>query len=127
MMSLAARHAAIARPMPIASRAHAKPSRASRVVVNAAGADRELWYPGAKAPKYLDGTMAGDYGAYRASHRAHRGEHRCASACASGKDTQRYLCPMVVGFAFAFATGETTRRAFGTDGWGMIVSTYRAR
>jgi len=65
MMSLAARHAAIARPMmPIASRARAttKPSRASRVVVNAAGADRELWYPGAKAPKYLDGTMAGDYG-----------------------------------------------------------------
>lgn len=63
MMSLAARHAAIARPMPIASRARANtPSRASRVVVNAAGADRELWYPGAKAPKYLDGTMAGDYG-----------------------------------------------------------------
>jgi len=123
MMSLAARHAAIARPMPIASRARAttKPSRASRVVVNAAGADRELWYPGAKAPKYLDGTMAGDYGAYRASHRAHKGEHRCAS----GKDTQRYLCPMIVGFAFA--TGETRRRAFGTDGWGMIVSTYRTR
>ena len=103
MMSLAARHAAIARPMPIASRARATttPSRASRVVVNAAGADRELWYPGAKAPKYLDGTMAGDYGAYRASHRAHKGAHRCAS----GKDTQRYLCPMIVGFAFA--TGET--------------------
>ena len=82
MMSLAARHAAIARPMPIASRARATtPSRASRVVVNAAGADRELWYPGAKAPKYLDGTMAGDYGAYRASHRAHKGEnHRCADA-----------------------------------------------
>lgn len=24
--------------------------------------DRDLWYPGAVAPKYLDGTMLGDYG-----------------------------------------------------------------
>jgi hypothetical protein len=25
-------------------------------------AERDMWYPGAKAPEYLDGTMAGDYG-----------------------------------------------------------------
>merc|ERR1712072_234952 len=34
-------------------------SRSASVVVKA---ERELWYPGAKAPEYLDGSMAGDYG-----------------------------------------------------------------
>ena len=65
---LASRHAAIARPCATARRA----PRAStaREVGARAGAERELWYPGAKAPKYLDGTMAGDYGAYGASRRA---------------------------------------------------------
>ena len=34
-------------------------SRSASVVVKA---ERELWYPGATAPEYLDGSMAGDYG-----------------------------------------------------------------
>jgi len=37
--------------------------KARRTAVARAGAsDRELWYPGAQAPAYLDGSMAGDYG-----------------------------------------------------------------
>lgn len=32
-----------------------KPGRGS-------GSDRPLWYPGAKAPEYLDGSLVGDYG-----------------------------------------------------------------
>lgn len=38
----------------------ARPSRAAVVVVRAA--DRGIWAPGAIAPDYLDGSMAGDYG-----------------------------------------------------------------
>ena len=34
----------------------AQPKRSS------GGSDRPLWYPGAKAPEYLDGTLVGDYG-----------------------------------------------------------------
>jgi len=37
-------------------------TRPARAVVARAGKDRPLWYPGAKAPKYLDGSMMGDYG-----------------------------------------------------------------
>ena len=38
--------------------------KARRTAVARAGAsDREMWYPGAQAPAYLDGSMAGDYGA----------------------------------------------------------------
>merc|ERR1711871_152782 len=45
----------------------ARPSRTSVVGrratrAQAAKADRPMWYPGAKAPKYLDGSMEGDYG-----------------------------------------------------------------
>lgn len=39
--------------------------KARRTAVARAGAsDREMWYPGAEAPAYLDGSMAGDYGKY---------------------------------------------------------------
>jgi hypothetical protein len=34
-------------------------TRSASVVVKA---EREMWYPGATAPDYLDGSMAGDYG-----------------------------------------------------------------
>jgi len=34
-------------------------TRSSSVIVKA---EREMWYPGATAPDYLDGSMAGDYG-----------------------------------------------------------------
>ena len=37
-------------------------SAVRRHVAANAGKDREMWYPGAKAPSYLDGSMAGDYG-----------------------------------------------------------------
>lgn len=36
-------------------------ARASRAAFTVR-AERDLWYPGAKAPKYLDGTLAGDKG-----------------------------------------------------------------
>ncbi|KAK1391018.1 Chlorophyll a-b binding protein, chloroplastic [Heracleum sosnowskyi] len=35
----------------------AAPKKASKIVP-----DRPLWFPGAKAPEYLDGTLVGDYG-----------------------------------------------------------------
>lgn len=42
--------------------AQQKPVGAARNVVVAASADRDLWYPGAEAPSYLDGSMGGDFG-----------------------------------------------------------------
>ena len=39
----------------------AKPVRQG-VRAFAVKAERELWYPGATAPEYLDGSMAGDFG-----------------------------------------------------------------
>ena len=81
----------IARPV-VARASKPTTSRAARFVTRAAGADRELWYPGAKAPKYLDGTMAGDYGAYRASRIERRMHARMMiRAIDRWKDTQRYL------------------------------------
>lgn len=38
-------------------------ARSTRAVAVRAASDRELWYPGAVAPEYLNGSMAGDYGA----------------------------------------------------------------
>ncbi|KAL8111366.1 chlorophyll a-b binding protein CP29.2, chloroplastic-like [Apium graveolens] len=35
----------------------AAPKKASKIIP-----DRPLWFPGAKAPEYLDGTLVGDYG-----------------------------------------------------------------
>jgi len=43
----------------VARSSTAKPARAASFVVKA---ERELWYPGATAPEYLDGSMAGDFG-----------------------------------------------------------------
>lgn len=44
----------------VSARTTARPARKASVqVVNAA---RPMWYPGATAPKHLDGSMAGDYG-----------------------------------------------------------------
>lgn len=38
-------------------------SRSRRVSTRAAaGGDRALWYPGAKAPDHLDGSMPADFG-----------------------------------------------------------------
>ncbi|OUS44072.1 chlorophyll a/b-binding protein domain-containing protein [Ostreococcus tauri] len=37
-------------------------ARSTRSVAVRAASDRELWYPGAVAPEYLNGSMAGDYG-----------------------------------------------------------------
>jgi hypothetical protein len=59
-----ARHAIANRATIVDARSTTRAPRA-RVAARAANADRELWYPGAVAPKYLDGTMAGDYGARR--------------------------------------------------------------
>lgn len=56
-----ARHAIANRATIVDARSTTRAPRA-RVAARAANADRELWYPGAVAPKYLDGTMAGDYG-----------------------------------------------------------------
>lgn len=36
----------------------AAPKRVAKTVTS----DRPLWYPGAKAPEYLDGSLVGDYG-----------------------------------------------------------------
>jgi len=60
-----ARHAIANRATIVDARSTTRAPRA-RVAARAANADREMWYPGAVAPKYLDGTMAGDYGARRA-------------------------------------------------------------
>lgn len=45
-----------------AARRSVRPAASRAGVVVAAAADRELWYPGAKAPSHLDGSMLGDYG-----------------------------------------------------------------
>mmetsp|Transcript_5294 Transcript_5294/g.14761 ORF Transcript_5294/g.14761 Transcript_5294/m.14761 type:complete len:253 (-) Transcript_5294:118-876(-) len=51
---------------PFLGRAVARaPTAAGRTAVRApvvVRAEREMWYPGAKAPKHLDGSMAGDFG-----------------------------------------------------------------
>ncbi|MFS8013909.1 putative chlorophyll A-B binding protein [Helianthus anomalus] len=39
-------------------KAPAAPKKATKTVTS----DRPLWYPGAKAPEYLDGSLVGDYG-----------------------------------------------------------------
>jgi len=52
-----ARHAIANRATIVDARSTTRAPRA-RVAARAANADRELWYPGAVAPKYLDGTMA---------------------------------------------------------------------
>jgi len=39
-----------------------RPARATAAKAFAVKAEREMWYPGATPPSYLDGTMAGDYG-----------------------------------------------------------------
>ena len=54
----------------VARSSTAKPARAASFVVKA---ERELWYPGATAPEYLDGSMAGDFGE-QARARTRRGE-----------------------------------------------------
>jgi hypothetical protein len=61
MMSLSARSAVAATKL-AASKPALKSTKRGALGVRAAGADREMWYPGAVAPSYLDGTMAGDYG-----------------------------------------------------------------
>jgi len=43
------------------ARPAARPAAAARASV-VVRAERPMWYPGAKAPAYLDGSMAGDYG-----------------------------------------------------------------
>jgi len=44
------------------ARTTAASSRRAASVVSRAAKDREMWYPGAKAPSHLNGSMAGDYG-----------------------------------------------------------------
>ncbi|CAO2820702.1 unnamed protein product [Amaranthus hypochondriacus] len=39
-----------------------KVAKKSQPKKNSGSSDRPLWYPGAKAPEYLDGTLVGDYG-----------------------------------------------------------------
>ena len=60
-----------ARPLNAVRGAAASKPRASAKTF-AVKAERPLWYPGAKAPAHLDGTMAGDYGTFVSrTHRFH--------------------------------------------------------
>jgi len=52
--NVAARGVALSRAAPKARR--------TAGVARAGASDRELWFPGAQSPDYLDGSMAGDYG-----------------------------------------------------------------
>jgi hypothetical protein len=61
MLAAAARQSIAIRPTARASSGRHQHGRRARVSV-VVNAEREMWYPGAKAPKYLDGSMAGDYG-----------------------------------------------------------------
>lgn len=40
----------------------ARPAASRRSAVRVQASSRPMWYPGATAPKHLNGTMLGDYG-----------------------------------------------------------------
>ncbi len=47
----------------VVSRRSAVPCTRARAGVVVRAADRNLWAPGVEAPEYLNGDLAGDYGA----------------------------------------------------------------
>ena len=115
-----ARHAIANRATIVDARSTTRAPRA-RVAARAANADREMWYPGAVAPKYLDGTMAGDYGARR--------ERRATTRAMAGDvgDTIRSdTAGMAIRRRRTRAGGRAGRRA-GASGRGRDAGRTEAR